>query len=172
MVTSTRFRNTAAAAAIGFAIAGNAMAHGDGNNVRGASAGASPEQKAFGIAGDAAKASRTIDIDMSDELRFIPATLELRVGDTVRFQLRNRGNAVHELVIGTMPELRSHAALMRKFPEMEHSEPHMAHVKPGGMEEIVWTFNRPGEFNYACLVAGHFEAGMIGNVVVVAKEGA
>ena len=172
MVTSTRFRSVAAAAAIGFAIAGNAMAHGDGNNVRAASPGANPEQKAFGIAGDPGKVSRTIDIDMSDELRFIPAALELQVGDTVRFRLRNRGNVVHELVIGTMPELQAHAALMRKFPEMEHSEPHMAHVKPGDTEEIVWTFNRPGEFNYACLVAGHFEAGMIGKVAVVSKEAA
>jgi hypothetical protein len=25
----------------------------------------------------------------------------------------------------------------------------------------LWPFNRPGDFEFACLVAGHFEAGMI-----------
>ncbi len=172
MITSVGFRNVVAAATIGIAIAGHAMAHGDENTARGGLRDPSPEQKLFGIAGDPDKASRTIDIVMSDDLRFTPATLELRVGDTVRFRLRNRGSAVHEMVIGTMPELQAHAALMRKFPEMEHSEAHMAHVKPGDVEEIIWTFNRPGEFNYACLVAGHFEAGMIGKVTVTSKEGA
>ena len=51
-----------------------------------------------------------------------------------------------------------------------HSAPHMAHVKPGNTEEIVWTFNKPGEFNFACLIAGHMEAGMIGKVTVAAKK--
>jgi uncharacterized cupredoxin-like copper-binding protein len=70
------------------------------------------------------------------------------------------------MVIGTLAELQEHAALMKKFPDMEHDEPWMAHVKPGATQEIVWQFNRAGEFNYACLVAGHFEAGMVGKVIV------
>ncbi|MHB8495716.1 MAG: cupredoxin domain-containing protein [Casimicrobiaceae bacterium] len=163
---SVRFQCTMAAVAVGFTFAGTAIAHGDGNGAAGAARAATFEQKTFGIAGEASKISRTIDIDMSDELRFIPATLELRVGETIRFRLRNKGDAVHEMVIGTLLALEEHAALMRRFPEMEHSEPYMAHVKPGGTEEIVWTFNRPGEFNYACLVAGHFEAGMVGTAIV------
>jgi uncharacterized cupredoxin-like copper-binding protein len=84
----------------------------------------------------------------------------------VRFVLHNKGKVLHEMVIGTMDELKEHAALMRKFPTMEHDAPYMAHVKPGATQEIVWQFNRPGEFNYACLVAGHFEAGMVGKVTV------
>ena len=124
------------------------------------------EQKAFGIAGDRRRASRTITVDMSDQMRFRPSTLDIKRGETVRFVVRNRGKVMHEMVLGTIDELREHASLMRKFPEMEHDEPYMAHVQPGKSEDIVWTFNRTGEFNYGCLVPGHFEAGMIGKVTV------
>jgi uncharacterized cupredoxin-like copper-binding protein len=61
---------------------------------------------------------------------------------------------------------RSHAALMLKFPSMEHDEPYMAHVPSGKSGEIVWTFNRPGSFEFACLIAGHYQAGMVGKIVV------
>ena len=46
------------------------------------------------------------------------------------------------------------------------NEPHMTHVKPGKSGEIVWQFTRPGEFQFACLLPGHFEAGMVGKVTV------
>ena len=81
--------------------------------------------------------------------------------------MRNRGNILHEIVIGTPQELEEHAALMKKFPEMEHEAPYMLHVPPGKSGEIVWRFNRPGTFHFACLIAGHFEAGMVGVVVVL-----
>ena len=48
---------------------------------------------------------------------------------------------------------------MVKFPNMEHDEPYMAHVAPGKTGEIVWTFNRAGDFDFACLIAGHYQAG-------------
>jgi uncharacterized cupredoxin-like copper-binding protein len=100
-------------------------------------------------------------MDMSDEMRFFPAVLEVKRGDTVRFVLKNKGQVLHEMVIGTLDELKEHAELMKKFPDMEHDEPYMAHVKPGATQEIVWQFNRSGEFNYACLVASRFEGGMV-----------
>ena len=143
-----------------------AGAHGDASLDKTAKGTAKAEQKAFGIAGDPKRVSRTITMDMADEMRFLPAILRVKRGDTVRFVVRNRGQVMHEMVIGTMEELTEHAALMRKFPEMEHDEPYMAHVHPGKTEEIVWNFNRSGEFNYACLIAGHFENGMVGKVIV------
>lgn len=42
----------------------------------------------------------------------------------------------------------------------------MAHVKPRARGEIVWQFTRAGEFRFACLQPGHYEAGMSGKVVV------
>jgi uncharacterized cupredoxin-like copper-binding protein len=65
--------------------------------------------------------------------------------------------------------LKEHGELMKKFPDMEHDEPYMAHVNPGEKEEIVWQFTKAGEFHYACLIPGHFEAGMVGKITVAAK---
>ena len=124
------------------------------------------EQKAWGIAGEARAVVRTIHVTMTDKMRFSPRLIEVKEGETIRFVHRNDGRMMHEFVLGTKKDLDEHAAMMVKHPKMEHEEPYMAHVQPGKTEEIVWLFNRPGEFNYACLVAGHFEAGMVGKVTV------
>ena len=131
---------------------------------------AKKEQKAWGIAGDAKAVTRTIEVRMSDKMRFTPDLIEVREGQTVRFVHRNDGKALHEFVLGTREDLQKHAALMRKFPGMEHDEPYMAHVRAGKRSEIVWTFNRPGDFDFACLIPGHYEAGMVGRVKVIAQD--
>ena len=145
---------------------GPALAHGEAHAASPKRASVAHEQTRFGIAGDPAKASRTVVVEMSDEMRFSPEALVVRRNETVRFVVRNRGAVMHEMVIGTPEELAEHAALMKRFPDMEHDAPHMAHVKPGASGEIVWNFNRAGTFEFACLAPGHFEAGMIGRVVV------
>jgi len=126
------------------------------------------EQKDWGIAGDAKAGMRTVRFTMADTMRFTPDTLEVRLGETVRLVIKNNGAMRHEFVLGTKKELDEHAALMVKFPTMEHSEPYMAHVDPGKTGEIVWTFNRAGDFDFACLIAGHYQAGMVGTVKVLA----
>jgi uncharacterized cupredoxin-like copper-binding protein len=127
------------------------------------------EQKPWGIAGDPKAVSRTIEIGMTDAMRFTPDQLEVRLGETIRFVHTNSGKVMHEFVLGTKQELEEHAALMKKFPGMEHDEPYMSHVAPGKRGEVVWRFNRAGEFDFACLLPGHYEAGMIGKIKVVAK---
>ena len=124
------------------------------------------EDTAFGREGDAAKATRTIRVDMSDAMRFTPADITVTRGETVKLVATNKGQVLHEMVLGTSDELKKHAEMMKKFPDMEHDEPHMAHVKPGKRGEIVWQFTKAGEFQFACLVPGHFEAGMVGKVTV------
>ena len=126
------------------------------------------EQKAWGIAGEEKAAKRTIDITMGDNMRFTPDRLEITQGETVRLVHRNNGKILHEFVIGTKRDLDEHAALMVKFPNMEHDEPYMAHVPAGKTGQIVWTFNRAGEFDFACLIAGHYQAGMVGKIKVKA----
>ena len=125
------------------------------------------EQKAWGIAGDAKAVKQTISLSMTDNMRFTPDKIEVKEGDTVRIVMKNNGKTTHELVIGTKKELEEHAALMMKFPTMEHDEPYMAHVAPGKTGEIIWQFNRAGAFDFACLIAGHYQAGMVGKVTVV-----
>ena len=151
--------------------AASAFAHESrGGHAAGASGPVTKEQQPWGIAGDAKAARRTIDIDMTDDMRFRPDRIQVRGGQTVRLRVRNAGRAMHELVIGTRAALQEHAALMQKFPGMEHAEPHMAHVRPGERGELVWNFNRPGTFEFACLVPGHFQAGMIGTIQVVSRK--
>ena len=127
------------------------------------------EQKDWGIAGDAKSVNRTISLTMGDNMRFSNETISVKQGETIRFIVKNSGKMLHEMVIGTKKELDEHAALMVKFPGMEHDEPYMAHVAAGKSSQIVWTFNRPGNFDFACLIAGHYQAGMVGKINVAAR---
>jgi uncharacterized cupredoxin-like copper-binding protein len=124
------------------------------------------EQKPWGIAAEPREARRTLEILMTDDMRFSPSHIEVREGETLRLRAVNRGKVMHEIVIGTRKELEEHAELMKKHPNMEHDEPYMAHVEPGQRGDIVWTFNRVGDFEFACLIPGHFEAGMRGTLRV------
>lgn len=147
-----------------------AFAHGDERHEK--KAAARPiftEETAFGREGNPKRVSRTVNVDMSDKMRFTPLELTVKQGDTIRFRVKNSGQQMHEMVLGTMDDLKKHAELMRKHPGMEHDEPYMAHVAPGKIETMVWQFTKSGEFHYGCLVPGHFEAGMVGRVRVVAK---
>lgn len=127
------------------------------------------EQKDWGIAGNAKAVKRTIAISMSDAMRFTPNQIDIKLGETVKFIVKNDGAVLHEFVIGTTRENEEHAAMMVKFPNMEHDEPYMAHVAPTKSGEIIWTFNKPGQFDFACLIAGHYQAGMRGTITVSAK---
>jgi uncharacterized cupredoxin-like copper-binding protein len=124
------------------------------------------EQKPWGIAGDAKHARRTIEIAMTDNMRFTPSRIEVKQGETVRFVVRNKGKLLHEMVIGDRKTLDEHAALMQKFPGMEHDEPYMSHVAAGKSGTLVWKFNRAGDFDFACLIPGHYQAGMVGRIKV------
>ena len=107
-----------------------------------------------------------MNVVMSDKMRYTPARLTVTQGETIRFRIKNSGQSMHEMVLGTMAELKEHAALMREHPHMEHEEPFMAHIAPGKTGTMVWQFTQPGEFHYGCMVPGHFEAGMVGRVRV------
>ena len=145
-----------------------ATAHGIGQHA--SSAATLKEQRPWGIAGDDQPGLRTIEIRMTDNMRFTPDRIQVRQGENIRFVVRNDGKMLHEMVIGSKAHLDEHAALMMKFPDMGHDDPDMTHVKPGQNDRIVWNFNRPGEFQFACLVAGHYQAGMVGRISVTAAS--
>ena len=148
--------------------AGVACAHSDAKQAKKAAAPMEMKETNFGRTGDRKKVSRTVEIDMSDKMRFTPSELTVNQGETVRFVATNSGKQMHEMVLGSMKELKEHAEMMKKHRSMEHDEPYMAHVEPGKKAKIVWQFTKPGQFNFGCLVSGHFEAGMVGKVTVVA----
>jgi uncharacterized cupredoxin-like copper-binding protein len=148
-----------------------AFAHGTGDDKKPARK-ASPEtaeEKPFGRAGDPKQATRTIRIEGRDTMRYTPSAITVKQGETVRFVVKNAGKLMHETVIGTKAELDEHYELMKKFPDMEHDEPHMVHLRPGETGEMFWQFTRAGEFYFACLIPGHYEAGMFGTIKVVAR---
>jgi len=152
---------------LGIVLSTHALAHGEKAHEAPTFDYSKAEPTAFGIAADPRKADRTIRVEMHDTMRFVPDELTVRRGQVVRFIAENGGQVLHEMVLGTHAELERHAALMRKFPGMEHDEPHMAHVAPGESGEIGWKFTRTGTFQFACLIPGHYEAGMVGKVEVV-----
>jgi uncharacterized cupredoxin-like copper-binding protein len=147
--------------------AGVAYAHGNADHAKpSANTPISTEEHPFGKQGNPTKVDRTITVDMTDNMRFHPSEIIVKQGETVKFVVVNQGKIMHEMVLGTMEELKEHGEMMRKHPGMEHDEPYMAHVAPGKKENLIWQFTQPGEFYYGCLIPGHFEAGMIGKITV------
>lgn len=141
--------------------------HKDMNNMHKDMPGASHEEvSAAGRAGEPAKVTRTIAVSMDDTMRFTPSQITVKAGETIRFFIKNSGQVSHEMVIGTMGELKEHAEMMRKMPNMQHAEANQITLKPGQRGGIVWQFDKAGEVDFACLVPGHMEAGMVGKVMV------
>lgn len=121
---------------------------------------------AFGEPGDAGKVQRTITVTMSDAMRFAPAQFAVAAGQTVRLHVVNDGKLPHEFILGTRAAIDAHAAMMKMHPGMTHADASSVTVQAGKSADLVWKFSVPGQFLYACLVPGHFEAGMHGQVRV------
>ena len=121
---------------------------------------------AIGKAGVAAKVTRTIKVDMTDDMRFKPADIDVKQNETVRFVITNSGKLKHELVLGTEKDLKEHYEVMKKNPEMEHADPNMVTLAPGKTGEVIWQFTKAGKVDFACLQPGHYDAGMKGAVNV------
>ena len=139
-----------------------AIAHAAGNHA----GGHDHADNAIGEPGDAAHVTRTVRVDMADTMRFTPAQITVKRGETIRFEVINSGQVRHEMTLGTEADLIDHAEQMRKSPEMEHAHGNAVTVDPGQTGEIVWHFTQPGTVEFGCLLPGHFEAGMRGAVQV------
>jgi uncharacterized cupredoxin-like copper-binding protein len=124
----------------------------------------------IGSPGDAAKAKRTVQIVMMETadgaMIFQPKSLRVKEGETVRLKFLNKGKVDHEFVMDAEEGILEHKALMEKFPEMEHADPNSIKLAPGARGEIVWTFAKAGAFGFACLIPGHYDAGMKGHIEV------
>jgi len=144
-----------AASAASFASGTHASGHEDGG---------------IGLPGKAANVSRTIKVDMTDNMRFTSADIAVKQGETIRFVVQNSGKIKHEMVLGTAKELKEHYEVMKKNPEMEHADENMVSVAPGKTGEIVWQFTKSGKIDFACLQPGHYDAGMKGLVNVTSAR--
>lgn len=158
----TLLRTSFAALALmlsGAALAGGDHAHGS----HAQPAAAAP----IGTPGDPARVTRTVEIDMNDAMRFSPATIDVKAGETVRLNVHNSGKIRHELVLGTDADLQAHYAMMMKDPGMRHEEPNAVSLEAGKSGQIVWRFDKAGTVSFGCLEPGHYAAGMKGSVSVL-----
>jgi uncharacterized cupredoxin-like copper-binding protein len=139
----------------------------------GSHAGGHGEAMAVGEPGDKAKATQTIRVTMKEtddgKMIFTPSTFKVRKGQTVRFAIQNAGELDHEFVLDQEDKIMEHKAVMEKFPDMEHDDPNAIRLSPGKSGEIIWKFTNDGTFKIACLVPGHYDAGMHGDVSVATK---
>jgi uncharacterized cupredoxin-like copper-binding protein len=131
------------------------------------------EAMKVGEAGDKAKVTQTIQVTMKEtddgKMIFTPANLQVRKGQTVKLRIKNVGELDHEFVLDEHAKITEHKTVMEKFPEMEHDDPNAIRLAPGQSGEIVWKFTNGGGFQFACLVPGHYDAGMHGELKVAAK---
>ncbi|CAD7053168.1 MAG: cupredoxin domain-containing protein [Alphaproteobacteria bacterium] len=136
-------------------------------------AGGHGEAMAVGEPGEKSKATQTIRVTMKEtedgRMIFTPSEFKVRKGQTIRFTIKNAGELDHEFVLDDEKGVMEHKALMEKFPEMEHDDPNAIRLEPGKSGEIVWKFTNDGVFKVACLVPGHYDAGMHGDVTVAKK---
>ena len=124
------------------------------------------DESAIGQPGQATRVSRTVQVDMADTMRFTPAKVTVKRGETIRFVVKNSGQLKHEFVLGKAKDLQEHYEVMKKFPEMEHAEPNMVTVAPGQTGEVIWHFTKAGPVDFACLHPGHYDAGMKGSIKI------
>ena len=123
-----------------------------------------------GAPGTTTTVNRTIHIAMADDMRFTPANVTVKQGETIKFVVANNGKLQHEMVIGSTAELTKHAEMMRQMPEMKHHESNQITVEPGKTADLIWKFGKATKVDFACLEPGHFEAGMKGKVNVVVSK--
>ncbi|WP_264211456.1 copper-binding protein [Leisingera thetidis] len=160
----TKFLSAALLATLTAAPAFAAGSHGGGHH----------DEMAVGKPGEAARADREIAVTMKEtddgEMLFEPSSFSFAKGETVQFVITNAGELEHEFVLDTAERNVLHKELMAKM-DMEHDDPNSVRLDPGAAGEIVWTFSNPGTFEFACLIPGHYEAGMHGPVAVLADGG-
>lgn len=102
-------------------------------------------------------------------MAYEPAKIVVEQNEQVKFVIKNVGELDHEFMLETFEANAKHAIAMQKNPEMEHDDPNGKRVVSKKQSELIWKFSKLGTFQYACLIPGHYEAGMKGVVEVVAK---
>lgn len=142
----------------------------------------------YGKPGVASEATRTIKVELGDNF-FAPEKLTFDAGETVRFEIVNNGDFVHEFNIGTqlmhaahqkeMAMMMEHGAIevdrinhdkmkmdMGNGHMMGHDDPNSVLLEPGKSGEVIWEFSTSGSLEFACNLPGHYESGMVGEISI------
>lgn len=128
---------------------------------------------AVGQPGEKSAVGKSIVVVMKEtedgDMIFEPEKIEVKKGETIRFEVQNVGELEHEFVLDDHKGVMEHKAMMEKFPEMEHDDPNSVRLEPGKSGEVVWKFTNDGSFEFACLIPGHYDSGMKGTLKVSAN---
>jgi uncharacterized cupredoxin-like copper-binding protein len=111
-------------------------------------------------------ASRVIKLTVNDRLRFDPASLSVRSGETVALTVTNTGKMAHEFVIGDQAFQDRHEREMAGQTMPMGDDADGIGLPAGATKTLTYTFRQAGTLQYGCHVAGHYRAGMKGKVTV------
>ncbi|MBC8673992.1 hypothetical protein H2136_09560 [Aeromonas hydrophila] len=104
---------------------------------------------------------------MDDTMRFTPKSISVKQGETIRFFIKNNGKLPHEFVLEQPQSLKSmqdDATNARYADAAQYAKYDFPCTKP--KSAVLWKFDKSGTVSFACLVPGHMEAGMVGEVIV------
>ena len=141
----------------------------------------------IGEKGDPNKIDRVVSIKMYDNY-YEPNVVKIKKGETIKFIIENLGELVHEYNIGTkemhikhqpeMQKLIDHEIIlgdkidrikMKKMSKMDHSLGHShansVMLEPKKTGELIWKFSKDIKLEMACNIPGHYETGMVGNLI-------
>ena len=141
----------------------------------------------IGEKGDPNKVDRVVNIKMYDNY-YEPNVVKIKKGETIKFIVENLGELVHEYNIGTkemhvkhqpeMQKLIDHEIIlgdkidrikMKKMSKMDHSLGHShansVMLEPKKTGELIWKFSKDIKLEMACNIPGHYETGMVGNLI-------
>lgn len=109
---------------------------------------------------------RTVHVKMTDELRFEPAEFTVQAGETVRFEVTNAGQIVHEFLIGDEVAQEEFEMEMSEADGMQHDTDAGVAVDPGQRETFEYTFGEAGQLLAGCHEPGHYDGGMVATITV------
>lgn len=118
----------------------------------------------LGTPGGAAQATRAVEVDALEGFRFRPSSLEVKAGETITFEVTNKDEIEHELVLGNKDYQRLHESQVKAGGVYHNYSAYSVHVMPGETRSFTWTFEKTGRVQFACHVEGHFDEGMIGSI--------
>lgn len=116
-----------------------------------------------GTPADKSEATKTISVTLLDSMRIeFDQDPALKRGDVVHFIIYNQGKIRHEFSIGDAAEQKAHLEMMRKNPDMPHTDANTVSLEGGKSADLVWRFDGSAEeLVFACNIPGHSEAGML-----------
>lgn len=103
---------------------------------------------------------RPVRITADDDLTFFPNVITVAQGETVSFAITNSGTAAHEFMLGPAADAMAD----------KEGTPEVADILAGETKSLTLAFEGPGPYAFACHEPGHFEAGMLGYIIVVGPQ--